>query len=127
MSSGVNLDQVQRGNRLGSKITEGRSNSTIETIQKAVAKYYGLTIQTLKTTARTRTIVLPRQISIYLIRKLTGISFREIGVHFGGKDHTTILHACRKIEKLINTDKMTYEVVASIRKRAIGPRFCTVT
>ncbi|MEO5971051.1 MAG: ORF6N domain-containing protein [Bdellovibrionia bacterium] len=90
------------------------SNSTIDAIQKVVAMRYNLKIQELKSTTRSRRIALPRQIAIYLIRSLTDVSFKEIAAHFG-KDHTTILYACRKIERLINKDKTINEIVQAIQ------------
>ncbi len=73
-------------------------------IQEVVARRYGKKISDLKSKRRTGDLVLPRQIAMYLSRKLTNSSFPEIGREFGGKDHTTIMHACRQIEKAVDTD-----------------------
>ena len=94
--------------------TEG-SNYTIESIQNAVARHFHLKIQDLKSTARTRSVSLPRQIAMYLIRKYTGLGFKEIGLYFGGKDHTTILHACGKIEGGLDGDSDIREAVEAIQ------------
>lgn len=70
---------------------------SIQEIQKLVAGHFHLTIEQLTSDKRNSEIVLPRQVAIYLSRELTGKSLSEIGRDFGGRDHTTVLHACRKI------------------------------
>lgn len=70
---------------------------TVQAIQLGVARYYGISIQDLKALTRQRSIALPRQIAMYLTRKHTNLSFKEIAFLFE-KDHTTVLHACRKME-----------------------------
>jgi len=75
---------------------------TIQDIQKLVAEYFHLTLDQLKSEKRSSQIVLPRQVAIYLCRELTGKSLSEIGRAHGGRDHTTVLHACRKIERLLH-------------------------
>lgn len=77
----------------------------IEEIQRAVIKKYGLTRLELTSSRRTFAIVRPRQIAMYLCKLLTPRSLPEIGRRFGGKDHTTVLHAVRKIEARRNIDK----------------------
>lgn len=77
---------------------------TIEMIQKCVSGFYNVTIADLKTKRRTKNLVVPRQIAMYLSRKLTNMSFPEIGSAFGGKDHTTVLHSCRKIDNQLKED-----------------------
>lgn len=77
---------------------------TIENIQKTVADFYRLKIVDLLSKKRTRVIARPRQIAMSLARELTQLSLPEIGNAFGGRDHTTVLHACKTIESLKNTD-----------------------
>ncbi len=77
---------------------------TIEKIQKIVAKYYHINLKDLCSKKRTDEVALPRQIAMYLARTLTEQSTIEIGEAFGGKDHTTVLHACNKIKTMIKTD-----------------------
>jgi chromosomal replication initiator protein len=72
---------------------------TIDFIQRCVAEEFGISLQDLKTRRRTKTIVLPRQIAMYLSRELTELSLPEIGEFFGGKDHTTVLHSYNKIKE----------------------------
>lgn len=73
---------------------------TIETIQKCVAEHFKLKVSDLKSKKRQRALTLPRQLAMYLSRNLTKSSFPEIGAKFGGKDHTTVMHAVKKINEL---------------------------
>ena len=84
---------------------EERKKITVESVQKAVADYYDLSEDAIRGKRRTAAVALPRQIAMYLTRELTGFPLKEIGKRFGGKDHTTILHACNKIDKLKNQDR----------------------
>ncbi len=77
----------------------------IEDIQRAVSRHYNVSRTELLSNRRTRTIVRPRQIAMYLAKMLTPRSLPEIGRRFGGRDHTTVLHAVRKIEGLSESDK----------------------
>ncbi len=77
---------------------------SIDNIQKTVAEYYNLKINDLLSSSRLRTISRPRQIAMALSKELTNHSLPEIGEAFGGRDHTTVLHACRKIKSLQEND-----------------------
>jgi chromosomal replication initiator protein len=91
----------------------------IEDIQRVVARHYNVSRQELVSNRRTRVIVKPRQIAMYLAKTMTPRSFPEIGRRFGGRDHTTVLHAVRKIEELIGADtKLGHEV--ELLKRLIN-------
>ncbi|MCF6369366.1 chromosomal replication initiator protein DnaA [Rhizobium halophilum] len=91
----------------------------IEDIQRIVARHYNVSRQELVSNRRTRVVVKPRQIAMYLAKTLTPRSFPEIGRRFGGRDHTTVLHAVRKIEDLIGGDtKLSHEV--ELLKRLIN-------
>lgn len=76
---------------------------TIENIQKIVAEYYKIKVSDLLTKRRNRSIARPRQIAMALSKELTNHSLPEIGDAFGGRDHTTVLHACRKVKVLITS------------------------
>lgn len=78
---------------------------SIENIQKTVADFYKIKVADMYSKKRTRNLARPRQIAMYLAKELTDLSLPEIGQAFGGRDHTTVLHACRKIEALRNTDQ----------------------
>jgi len=78
---------------------------SVDMVQKEVVVYFNITMPDLKTKKRNKNVVLPRQIAMYLSRKLTTHSLPEIGAAFGGKDHTTVLHAYKKIEKAVMIDQ----------------------
>lgn len=77
---------------------------SIENIQKTVSDYYKIKVADMFSKKRTRNLVRPRQMAMYLAKELTDLSLPEIGQAFGGRDHTTVLHACRKIEELKNAE-----------------------
>jgi chromosomal replication initiator protein len=81
-----------------------QSNVTIEIIQKVTADYFGLSFNDLKGKKRTQTIAFPRQLAMYIAREITEYSTTEVGMEFGGRDHTTVMHACQKIEEKIRSD-----------------------
>ena len=76
----------------------------IPNIQKVVADYYGLQIKDLLSKRRTRSLARPRQVAMALAKELTEHSLPEIGDAFAGRDHTTVLHACRQVRNLMATD-----------------------
>lgn len=82
---------------------------TINNIQKTVAEYYKIRVADLHAKTRTRQIARPRQIAMALAKELTSHSLPEIGDAFGGRDHTTVIHACRKVAELIGQDNRTRE------------------
>jgi len=77
---------------------------TVDFVQRCAAEEFGLTLQDLKSKRRNKTIVLPRQVAMYLSRELTDFSLPEIGEFFGGKDHTTVLHSYNKIKELCSNN-----------------------
>jgi chromosomal replication initiator protein len=87
---------------------------TIENIQKTVAEYYKIRVSDLHSKRRNRSITRPRQLAMSLCKVLTNHSLPEIGDAFGGRDHTTVLHACRKVEELKETDQRTDEDYANL-------------
>lgn len=93
---------------------------SIEMVQQIVCDHFKITVNDLKNNKRTRNFVLPRQIAMYLVRQLSHHSLPEIGKAFGGKDHTTVLYACKKIEDNLCTDpeiKYTVEKLSTILKQ----------
>lgn len=96
---------------LGSK----RKFITLEDVQEVVANRFNVKISELKSKRRTKTLVHPRQIAMFLSRELTDSSFPEIGREFGGKDHTTIIHACRQIEKALDDDTALRTTIESLK------------
>lgn len=92
-------------------------NVTINLIQDVVASYYNLNIDELKSQRRTRNIAYPRQIAMYLSRKLTDMSLPKIGEEFGGRDHTTVIHAYEKISENLNSDENLQHTIDEITKK----------
>ncbi|WP_300346448.1 chromosomal replication initiator protein DnaA [Clostridium sp.] len=90
---------------------------TVKTIQESVANYYNLRIDDLKSQRRTRNIAYPRQIAMYLSRKLTDMSLPKIGEEFGGRDHTTVIHAYEKISENLKTDEGLQSMINDITKK----------
>jgi chromosomal replication initiator protein len=82
------------------------AKTSIEDIQRKTAEFYKLDVKDFHSPQRARRVARPRQVAMYLSRKLTTRSLPEIGRRFGGRDHTTVLHACRRIEALIVEDAM---------------------
>jgi len=80
--------------------------TSIEDIQRKTAEFYKLDVKDFHSPQRARRVARPRQVAMYLSRKLTTRSLPEIGRRFGGRDHTTVLHACRRIEALIDEDPL---------------------
>lgn len=88
---------------------------TIEAIQAAVIKHYGLRLQDLKSAKRARKVAQPRQIAMYLTRKYTKLSLKQIAANFGKGCHTTVVHACREIEKGMDSNNEIRTAVESIQ------------
>ncbi len=88
---------------------------SMDDIQETVGTRFHVKISDLKSRRRSKTLVHPRQIAMYLSRELTDASFPEIGRHFGGKDHTTIIHACKQIAKAQATDGTLKATLESLK------------
>lgn len=95
---------------------------TIETIQKTVCEYYGIQMNELLSKKRHKPIVFPRQVAMYLCRNLTEASYPQIGDQFGGRDHTTVLHAYDKIEKQLLIDEKLNLTVKELSQK-IDPNY----
>jgi chromosomal replication initiator protein len=87
---------------------------TIPMIQQRVAEYYSLDVKEFSAKKRTRAVSYPRQIAMYLARELTDSSLPKIGEEFGGRDHSTVMHACDKIGNDLRADPQFREVLDSI-------------
>ena len=92
---------------------------TVQGIKEAVANHYNISISDFSTKKRTRNIAFPRQVAMYLCRKLTDLSLPQIGSAFGGRDHTTVMHACSKIESQIEEDPDVARTINELTKNII--------
>ncbi|MDI3280006.1 MAG: chromosomal replication initiator protein DnaA, partial [Bacillota bacterium] len=90
---------------------------SIESIQEAVAHYFGIDPEEMRAKKRTRTVSFPRQVAMYIARELTEASLPKIGEAFGGRDHTTVLHACEKVQEAIANDPNLDQAVKGIMQR----------
>ncbi len=90
---------------------------TIESIQDIVSSYFNLRVEDFKSQRRTRNVAYPRQIAMYLSRKLTDMSLPKIGEEFGGRDHTTVIHAYEKISENLKTDEGLQSTIDDITKK----------
>jgi chromosomal replication initiator protein len=96
-------------------LVEKNRELTVEEIQKTVAAHFGIKVSDLKSPKRLKALVLPRQLAMYLSRQLTSCSFPEIGERFGGKDHSTIIHATKKIEKQLEDDYQLRSTLTTLK------------
>jgi chromosomal replication initiator protein len=87
---------------------------TVERIAEQVGRHYQLDTKQLQARDRSRHVLLPRQLGMYLARQLTSLSLEQIGTYFGGRDHTTVLHACRKVEEALDSDPALSGVVRQL-------------
>jgi chromosomal replication initiator protein len=104
------------------KSLKGTSNAqlSISKIQEEVAKFYHIQVKDLKGKKRVKAIVVPRQIAMYLAREMTESSLPKIGAEFGGKDHTTVIHAHEKISQLAKNDRTIQQEIAEIKNLLLG-------
>jgi chromosomal replication initiator protein len=93
---------------------------TVENIQKTVAEYYKIRIADLLSKRRSRSIARPRQVAMALAKELTNHSLPEIGDAFGGRDHTTVLHACRRVKELRESERRIGEDYMNLLRTLAG-------
>ena len=96
-----------------------KATITTEDVIKGVAEHFKISTKDILSRRKTRNIVFPRQVAMYLARALTDESFPEIGNKFGGKDHTTVMHACRKIAKEMELNQKIANTIEGL-KESIG-------
>lgn len=88
----------------------------IEAIQQQVARLFGLRVEELKQSSKIHTVTVPRQMAMYLAKQVTDASLAEIGTHFGGKHHTTVMHSIAKIDNDRRTDQAVDLVIKKLLK-----------
>ena len=91
---------------------------TIETIQKMVCEFFDVPYDKLLQKTRKREIVQARQITMFLAKAFTKNSLKTIGEHFGGRDHTTVIHSCQTVKDLMDTDSLFRENVTELQQKA---------
>lgn len=116
LAKNINLEIAKEA--LGDYSSKDIYNVTdINHIQKVVAEYYGITVEMLKGKKRTINIAFPRQVAMYLCRMLTEESFIKIGLEFGARDHSTVMHNFEKIQEDLKTDEKLQEDVKNIKAK----------
>lgn len=113
----ITMDMAK--NILRDIIGEKKKIITMDDIEEAVAGRFHVKIAEMKSRRRSKTLVHPRQIAMYLCRELTDSSYPEIGRHFGGKDHTTIIHACKQIAKAKEADLTLRSTLENLKDQII--------
>jgi chromosomal replication initiator protein len=93
-----------------------QTNMSIEIIQRVVADYFSLSYNDLKGKKRTQNIVFPRQLGMYIAREITEYSTTEVGLEFGGRDHTTVMHSCQKIDDKIRSDPTLDSTIQTLKR-----------
>jgi chromosomal replication initiator protein len=93
-----------------------QANMSLDNIQRVVGDYFSLSPNDLKGKKKTQNIVFPRQLSMYIAREITEYSTTEIGQAFGGRDHTTVMHSCQKIEDRIRSDPTMDSTIQSLKR-----------
>ncbi|UBM61003.1 chromosomal replication initiator protein DnaA [Marinilongibacter aquaticus] len=111
----IDLELAKR--TLNHIVTESEKEVNIDTIVSVVTEHYGVRIADLKSKSRLRSIVIPRQIAMYLTKELTNLSLKSIGYHFGGRDHSTVIHAIQTVNDLMDTDKDMHETVNKLMQQ----------
>jgi chromosomal replication initiator protein len=111
----VNLDLAK--SILKNFVKNNSREISIEYIQKLVCDYFSIPVEQVKSKTRKREIVQARQISMYYAKDLTKSSLKTIGMHFGGRDHSTVIHACQTVNDLMETDKKFKADIEEIAKR----------
>ncbi len=118
--TGMPIDINMAKNVLKDLISEDNKPITVETIQKVVSEYFGMKAQELRTKKRTKEVANARQIAMYIAKQHTQLSLSEIGRCFGGKDHATVIYACKQIEDRRSRDENLNKTIENINKKLRG-------
>jgi chromosomal replication initiator protein len=103
---------------------QSRRQPSLQAIASQTARYYALRVTDLKSSSRRRAVVAARDTAMYLARQMTAKSLKQIGDYFGGRDHTTVLHGCRKTEHLLQSDPGARLAVLELRRGLTGQEGC---
>ena len=113
----ITLDFAMEALRDFTKKDAVTDQNNITRIQKSVANFYNISFEDMKSKKRTPNLAIPRQVAMYLCRKLTDESFERIGIEFSGKNHATVIHACNKIEREMKINKDLNNAINNIEKQ----------
>jgi len=116
--TGRPIDREMAKTTLRDLIEEDEKPITGENIQKIVCDYFGLKLTDIKAKKRTKEVTLPRQIAMYIIKQLTDMSLSDIGKGFGGKDHATVIYACKQIEEKRTKDEAFNRMIENLLRKA---------
>jgi chromosomal replication initiator protein len=97
-------------------VNDIRTPLSIEQIQKVVCEYFDIPVDLLRAKTRKQEIVVARQIAMYIAKDMTNASLKTIGIHFGGRDHSTVIHACQAVEEFLKTDNKYKHHIDQIRR-----------
>ncbi|TLY22710.1 MAG: chromosomal replication initiator protein DnaA [Nitrospirae bacterium] len=114
----LTLEMAQ--NVLKELVSEKKRVITLDAVQEAVAAKFHVKLADMKSKRRTKVLVYPRQIAMYLCREITQQSYPEIARHFGGKDHTTVMHACKQVEKGKQSDAGLVGILEELKRQITG-------
>src|SRR6185369_5763671 len=114
----INIDLAKAA--LGDGVTPEQRRITIQQILDAVTKYYNVRLSDLQSKKRHKSIAFPRQVCMYLARRHTRYSLEEIGGYFGGRDHTTVLHAIRTITEDVKNERDIAEQLLQLETQLAG-------
>ncbi len=97
-------------------VNDIRTPLTIEQIQKTVCEYFDIPVDLLRAKTRKQEVVMARQIAMYIAKDMTSSSLKTIGMHFGGRDHSTVIHACQAVEEFLKTNNIHKQHMDQIRR-----------
>lgn len=117
-STPINMETARKV--LKDILVERNRELSVDEIIKRISTHFNVKVADLKSPKRLKAVVLPRQIAMYLARQLTSSSYPEIGERFGGKDHSTIIHAIRKVEKMMGENYQFRQTVENLRNNLTG-------
>ena len=98
-------------------VNDLRAPLSIDQIQQAVCEYFDIPVDLIRAKTRRHEIVIARQIAMYLVKDLTNASLKTIGMHFGGRDHSTVIHACQAVEEMLKSDAPFKQQVEQLRRK----------
>jgi chromosomal replication initiator protein len=119
LAMSVDMQTVKLDAETARQFLAGRGDvkqPTLREIALATARHFSIRLSDLRSPVRRRALVVARGVAIYLARRLTNESLQQIGGYFGGRDHSTVMHSCRKTEELLTTDRAVHEAVEQVQR-----------